>query len=517
MNMYWIAAAWIGLALLASLISIRLGISVALVELVVGAIVGNIPGSAEIVQQTEFTNFLATVGSLVLTFLAGAEIDPDSLRRNWKPSLSLGVVSFAAPFLGAMFFARLVLAWSWPASEIAGVALSTTSVRMIRCPGPPRRPGGGGAARVFVADGHETCVAGPQALGEVGLQQLIALLRAAIHAAHVGPGGRWNRCFTRGGIRWPCRLRVQSVTSRRPLERQAVLVRLCAETKFRPGISTLGAKDIRRFGWNRQLRRKRIWKDVSMKAVVYHGPRDVRVGDVPDAEIERPTDALVRITSTNICGSDLHMYEGRTDFEPGRTLRHESMGEVVEVGTGRPTWGAEAKKIDRELFSHSMAVAMVLHDMPQHENRVDLDPEAVDAWGLPVARITLTPHENDLTQGRFLVDRCGEILEAAGAKTADKVYATGHGNCSHQHGTARMGDDPDARPQSGAARTKWITSMWSTVAYADSDRRQPDPDHDGQRWRVADHILTVGADRQAIAMSDTHPASRDERVRSLKK
>ena len=71
-----------------------------------------------------------------------------------------------------------------------------------------------------------------------------------------------------------------------------------------------------------------------MKAVVYHGPRDVRVSDVPDAEIERPTDALVRITSTNICGSDLHMYEGRTDFEPGRTLGHESMGEVVEVGGG---------------------------------------------------------------------------------------------------------------------------------------------------------------------------------------
>ena len=71
-----------------------------------------------------------------------------------------------------------------------------------------------------------------------------------------------------------------------------------------------------------------------MKAVVYHGPRDVRVSDVPDAEIEHPTDALVRITSTNICGSDLHMYEGRTDFEPGRTLGHESMGEVVEVGIG---------------------------------------------------------------------------------------------------------------------------------------------------------------------------------------
>lgn len=71
-----------------------------------------------------------------------------------------------------------------------------------------------------------------------------------------------------------------------------------------------------------------------MKAVVYNGPRDVSVNDVPDAKIERPTDVLVRITATNICGSDLHMYEGRTDFETGRTFGHENMGEVIEVGDG---------------------------------------------------------------------------------------------------------------------------------------------------------------------------------------
>ncbi len=71
-----------------------------------------------------------------------------------------------------------------------------------------------------------------------------------------------------------------------------------------------------------------------MKAVVYQGPRDVAVTDVPDAEIERPTDVLVKITTTNICGSDLHMYEGRTSFEKGRTFGHENMGEVVEVGQG---------------------------------------------------------------------------------------------------------------------------------------------------------------------------------------
>ncbi|MFD1722651.1 glutathione-independent formaldehyde dehydrogenase [Amnibacterium endophyticum] len=69
-----------------------------------------------------------------------------------------------------------------------------------------------------------------------------------------------------------------------------------------------------------------------MRALVYHGPKNVSVDEVPDARIERPTDALVRITTANICGSDLHMYEGRTDVETGKVLGHENMGEVVEVG-----------------------------------------------------------------------------------------------------------------------------------------------------------------------------------------
>ncbi|MFC9492263.1 glutathione-independent formaldehyde dehydrogenase, partial [Streptomyces hydrogenans] len=70
-----------------------------------------------------------------------------------------------------------------------------------------------------------------------------------------------------------------------------------------------------------------------MKAAVYEGPRTVTVKDVPDAKIEHPCDIIVKITTTNICGSDLHMYEGRTSFASGRTLGHENMGQVVEVGS----------------------------------------------------------------------------------------------------------------------------------------------------------------------------------------
>ena len=69
-----------------------------------------------------------------------------------------------------------------------------------------------------------------------------------------------------------------------------------------------------------------------MKALVYNGPRDVTVSQAPDPGIDRPGDAIIQVTRTNICGSDLHMYEGRTDIEPGRVLGHETMGQVVETG-----------------------------------------------------------------------------------------------------------------------------------------------------------------------------------------
>lgn len=69
-----------------------------------------------------------------------------------------------------------------------------------------------------------------------------------------------------------------------------------------------------------------------MRAVVYRGPRKVMVEDVPDAALEEPTDAVVRLTTTNVCGSDLHMYEGRTSVEEGTVLGHENLGIVEEVG-----------------------------------------------------------------------------------------------------------------------------------------------------------------------------------------
>lgn len=128
MEQIWsVAALWIGMALLASLISIRLGLSVALIEICLGVAGGNLLD----MQATVWINFLASAGSVLLTFLAGAEIDLGVLRIKWKETLTIGALSFCAPFLGAMAYAYYVAGWSLPASEIAGIALSTTSVAVV--------------------------------------------------------------------------------------------------------------------------------------------------------------------------------------------------------------------------------------------------------------------------------------------------------------------------------------------------------------------------------------------------
>lgn len=126
-NMYLIAALWIGLALVASLISIRTGISAALIEIGVGVLAGNFLH----IQTNDWINFLAGFGSVLLTFLAGAEIDPKSFRRHFRASITIGVVSFLMPFLAAFAVAFWGIGWDLRAAEIAGIAMSTTSVAVV--------------------------------------------------------------------------------------------------------------------------------------------------------------------------------------------------------------------------------------------------------------------------------------------------------------------------------------------------------------------------------------------------
>ncbi len=126
-NTWAIASLWMALALGASLLSIRIGLSVALAEILVGVIGGNFLGLLTI----PWIDFLASFGAVLLTFLAGAEIDPVSLRRHLKASLTIGSISFLFPFVGAALFAYFVGGWDLRAAEVAGIALSTTSVAVV--------------------------------------------------------------------------------------------------------------------------------------------------------------------------------------------------------------------------------------------------------------------------------------------------------------------------------------------------------------------------------------------------
>jgi glutathione-regulated potassium-efflux system ancillary protein KefC len=134
-NVWVLAALWVGLALVATLLAIWFKISTALTEIVVGTIAQFIIvafiGHGGLAAKTGWITFLAGTGSVVLTFLAGAELDPVVLRAKWKEVTAVGLVGFLGPFFGCAAIAHYVLHWGARPSWLAGVALSTTSVAVV--------------------------------------------------------------------------------------------------------------------------------------------------------------------------------------------------------------------------------------------------------------------------------------------------------------------------------------------------------------------------------------------------
>lgn len=122
-----IAAVLGGFTLVAAVLSVEFGVSVAIIEITFGVIAANVLG----IHTTPWIDFLGSFASIVLTFLAGAEVDPVLLRREWKPALLVGGLSFLLPFVGVGLVARYLVGWNVGQSEIAGVALSTTSLAVV--------------------------------------------------------------------------------------------------------------------------------------------------------------------------------------------------------------------------------------------------------------------------------------------------------------------------------------------------------------------------------------------------
>src|SRR6202521_1715405 len=126
-NIWFQSALWIALAFAAALGSLWITISAALFEIVIGAIAGNTIG----LQLTPWINYIAGVGAVVLTFLAGTDIDPHVVKRNFGSSVTIGLMGFFAPYIGCLLLARYGLGWPWPQAQIAGISLSTTSVAVV--------------------------------------------------------------------------------------------------------------------------------------------------------------------------------------------------------------------------------------------------------------------------------------------------------------------------------------------------------------------------------------------------
>jgi Kef-type K+ transport system membrane component KefB len=122
-----VAAVLALLVLLASLASVELGLSVAIIEIAAGVFAGNVLG----ITSPSWMDFVASFAGIVLTFLAGAEVDPGLMREKLKESALIGGLSFLLPFAGAGLFAYFIAGWDLRQAEIAGVALSTTSLAVV--------------------------------------------------------------------------------------------------------------------------------------------------------------------------------------------------------------------------------------------------------------------------------------------------------------------------------------------------------------------------------------------------
>jgi glutathione-regulated potassium-efflux system ancillary protein KefC len=136
MTSVWaLAALWVALALIATLLSIWLRVSTALSEIVVGMIaqliIGAAVGSTVLGTDESWIKFLSGIGAIVLTFLAGAELDPQVFKLKWKEAAAVGFISFFLPFVGCAAAAHYGLGWAVMPSWLAGVAMSTTSVAVV--------------------------------------------------------------------------------------------------------------------------------------------------------------------------------------------------------------------------------------------------------------------------------------------------------------------------------------------------------------------------------------------------
>jgi Kef-type K+ transport system membrane component KefB len=134
-SIYFLAAFWFFAAVLSTILANRLKISIALMEIIVGAIIGYVAYHFNLIDNlslnADWMKLLTGVGAIMLTFLAGAELNPDAMKSKIKEVSIIGLIGFSAPFIGCSLIAYYLIGWSLQASLLCGIALSTTSMAVV--------------------------------------------------------------------------------------------------------------------------------------------------------------------------------------------------------------------------------------------------------------------------------------------------------------------------------------------------------------------------------------------------
>ncbi len=157
---------------------------------------------------------------------------------------------------------------------------------------------------------------------------------------------------------------------------------------------------------------------------------------------------------------------------------------------GSPTWGHEFKRLLRHNYPRSMNADVHTTSLPVESNRIDLDPEGVDDWGLPMMRVTYKDHDDDLAIMKFLVDKAVEIMDAAGAVETWKPESLQQFVGYHLLGTCRMGNDATSSIVDKYHRTHDVRNLFicDGSSLVTGGRGQPTCTIQALAYRASEHI-----------------------------
>jgi choline dehydrogenase-like flavoprotein len=180
-------------------------------------------------------------------------------------------------------------------------------------------------------------------------------------------------------------------------------------------------------------------------------------------------------------------------FYGGGRMTARGQQEPIQYGlqVGASKWGAEYKKALREQANRLMTIASFITQLPLETNRVDLDPDVKDAWGLSAMRITMKSHPDDVQCMEFFRKRSTEILQAAGATTVWAAPVSDSVGGAHSRGTCRMGNDPKTSVVDKYNRSHDVPNLFIVdgSSLVTGGRNHPTMTIQALAFRAADHLI----------------------------